>query len=314
MKYAFVFPGQGSQHIGMGLDLYRNFKSAKDVFDEVDEALGQHLFDLMTSGSDADLTLTTNAQPAIMAVSIATLNVLEQEFGLNIKDKITFVAGHSLGEYSAACAAGVFSLANTAKLLRLRGSAMQQAVPVGMGAMAAILGVALEDVGALIEAASDADNYCVLANDNIAGQVVLSGHTKAIERAVELAPEFNAKKAVMLNVSAPFHSPLMKSAEQVMADALSKVSAKDSMPAIVQNVTALPETKKDVIIKNLVAQVTATVRWRETMDFLNEQGITDIVELGPSSVLTNMCKRAYKNIYAVAPHSGTELEEIANNL
>ncbi|MBR6327380.1 MAG: ACP S-malonyltransferase, partial [Alphaproteobacteria bacterium] len=205
MKYAFVFPGQGSQHIGMGLDLYRNFKSAKDVFDEVDEALGQHLFDLMTSGSDADLTLTTNAQPAIMAVSIATLNVLEQEFGVNIKDKITFVAGHSLGEYSAACAAGVFSLADTAKLLRLRGSAMQQAGPVGMGAMAAILGVALEDVGALIEAASDADNYCVLANDNIAGQVVLSGHTKAIERAVELAPEFNAKKAVMLNVSAPFH-------------------------------------------------------------------------------------------------------------
>ena len=314
MKYAFVFHGQGSQHIGMGLELYRNFKAAKDVFDQVDDALDQHLFDLMTSGNERELTLTSNAQPAIMAVSIATLRVLEKEFGIDIKDKISFVAGHSLGEYSAACAAGVFSLESTAKLLKIRGEAMQKAVPAGKGAMAAVLGLSIEDVDGLIEAASDKDNYCVAANDNVQGQVVLSGHLKAIEKAVQIAPEFGAKKAVFLNVSGPFHSPLMKPAQIAMQKVLKTEPSNNAQIKLIQNVTALPATDKDEIKSNLVLQVTSTVRWRETMEFLSQNNVTDVIELGPSAVLTGMFKRAYKDIYATAPHTREEIEELANNL
>ena len=196
MKYAFVFPGQGSQFVGMGKELAENFSSAKDVFEEVNQALGQDLYKVMVEGPDSELTLTTNTQPALMAVSMAVVRVLEKEFGINLKDKAAYVAGHSLGEYSAACAAGVFSLSDTAKLLRIRGDAMQQAVPVGVGGMAAVLGLSYKDVGALVEACNDENHFCVAANDNSDGQVVLSGHIQAIEKAVEIASEFGAKRCL----------------------------------------------------------------------------------------------------------------------
>lgn len=314
MKYAFVFPGQGSQHIGMGADLYKNFQAARDVFDAVDNALNQHLFELMQSGTDQELTLTANAQPAIMAVSMATIRVLEREFGFNLSNKISFVAGHSLGEYSAACAAGVFSLEDTAKLLRLRGLAMQEAVPEGLGGMAAVIGLSNHDVDGLIEASSTDENYCVLANDNMDGQVVLSGHIKAIDKALDLAPDFGAKKAVKLSVSAPFHSPLMQSAVSKMAKALTEVSSRNPQIELISNVTAEPATTKDELVSNLIKQVTGRVRWRETMAFLNEQAVTDVIEIGPSNVLSNMFKRAYKNIYSTAVHTKEDIKELASNL
>lgn len=314
MKYAFVFDGQGSQHIGMGADLYKNFKAARDVFDEVDHALGQHLFDLMQNGTPNELTLTQNAQPAIMAVSMAAIRVLEKEFGLNLAQKISFVAGHSLGEYSAACAAGVFSLEDTAKLLRLRGLAMQQAVPEGLGGMVAVIGLSPHDVDGLIEAASTDDAYCVLANDNMDGQIVLSGHIKAIDKALDLAFDFGAKKAVKLPVSAPFHSPLMQSAEPKMANALHQVSSNPPQIELISNVTAEPARTKDELIENLIRQVTGRVRWRETMAFLDEQNVTDVIEIGPSNILTNMFKRAYKNIYSTSIQTKEDLEQLASNL
>ena len=314
MKYAFVFPGQGSQYVGMAENLYENYKAARDVFDEIDAALGQKLFDLMQNGSESELTLTANAQPAIMAVSMATVRVLQEEFGVDLKNKISFVAGHSLGEYSAACTAGVFSLEDTAKLLRLRGLAMQQAVPEGVGGMAAVIGLSIHDVDALIEAASSAEDYCVAANDNMDGQIVLSGHMKAIDKALDLAMEFGAKKAVKLPVSAPFHSPLMKEAEIVMAKALKEVLCHEPQIKLVSNVTAQPTLAKDEIISNLIKQVTGHVRWRETMAFLDEENVTDVIEIGPSNVLSSMFKRAYKNIYSTAVHTKEEIEELANNL
>lgn len=314
MKYAFVFPGQGSQHIGMGAELYRDFRVAREVFDAVDDALSQHLFDLMQNGTEKELTLTVNAQPAIMAVSMATVRVLQKEFGIDLEQKLSFVAGHSLGEYSAACAAGVFSLEDTAKLLRLRGLAMQKAVPEGVGSMAAIIGLSAQDVDGLIEAASTDEAYCVAANDNMDGQVVLSGHLKAIDKAIDLAFEFGAKRAIKLPVSAPFHSPLMKDAEPVMAKALSEVLSHQPKIKLISNVTAKPTQNKEEIISNLVRQVTGSVRWRETMAFLDEQNVTDVIEIGPSNVLSNMFKRAYKNIYATAVHTKEDLQELANNL
>ncbi len=314
MKYAFVFPGQGSQFVGMGKELAENFNSAKEVFDEVNEALGQNLYKVMIEGPDSDLTLTSNTQPALMAVSMAVVRVLEKEFGIKLKDKASYVAGHSLGEYSAACAAGVFSLSDTAKLLRIRGDAMQQAVPVGVGGMAAVLGLSFKDVDALVDACNDVNYFCVPANDNSDGQVVLSGHIQAIEKAVEIAPEFGAKRCLKLPVSAPFHSPLMQPAAETMARAFMEVDANDAMVPLIANVLAEPTTDKQEIIKNLIEQVTGTVRWRETMAYMNANGVTDFVELGAGKVLSGMAKRSLKDVNSFSVYGVQDIEELAKNL
>lgn len=314
MKYAFVFPGQGSQFVGMGKELAENFKTAKEVFQEVNNALSQDLFKLMVEGPENELTLTANAQPALMANSMAVVRVLEKDFGISLKDKVSFVAGHSLGEYSAACAAGVFSLEDTAKLLRIRGDAMQKAVPVGVGGMAAVMGVSFKDVQALAEACADEDNVCVAANDNADGQVVLSGHLKAIEKAVEIASEFGAKRCIKLPVSAPFHSPLMQPAAEVMARALMQVEAHDAQIPLIANVLAEAITDRKEIVKRLVEQVTGSVRWRESVIYMKEQGVTDVAELGAGKVLTNIIKRSDKEMNAFSVGSAAEIEELAKNL
>lgn len=314
MKYAFVFPGQGSQFVGMGKELAENFKTAKEVFQEINDALSQDLFKLMVEGPENELTLTANAQPALMANSMAIVRVLEKDFGVKLKDKAAFVAGHSLGEYSAACAAGVFSLEDTAKLLRIRGDAMQKAVPVGVGGMAAVMGVSFKDVQALAEACADEDNLCVAANDNADGQVVLSGHLKAIEKAVEIASEFGAKRCIKLPVSAPFHSPLMQPAAEVMARALMQVEARDAQIPLIANVLASAITDHKEIVKRLVEQVTGSVRWRESVMYMKEQGVTDVAELGAGKVLANIIKRSDKEMNAFSVGSAAEIEELAKNL
>ncbi len=314
MKYAFVFPGQGSQFVGMGKELAENFKTAKEVFQEVNDALSQDLFKLMVEGPENELTLTANAQPALMANSMAIVRVLEKDFGVKLKDKAAFVAGHSLGEYSAACAAGVFSLEDTAKLLCIRGDAMQKAVPVGVGGMVAVMGVSFKDVQALAEACADEDNLCVAANDNADGQVVLSGHLKAIEKAVEIASEFGAKRCIKLPVSAPFHSPLMQPAAEVMARALMQVEAHDAQIPLIANVLASAITDHKEIVKRLVEQVTGSVRWRESVIYMKEQGVTDVAELGAGKVLANIIKRSDKEMNAFSVGSAAEIEELAKNL
>lgn len=315
MTKAFVFPGQGSQFIGMGKELADNFSSAKEVFSEVNEALHQDLFKLMVEGPEHELTLTANTQPALMAHSMAVVRILEKDFKINLKDHASFVAGHSLGEYSAACAAGVFSLTDTAKLLRTRGDAMQKAVPVGVGGMAAVIGAAYADVVALAEACSDNGRYiCVAANDNAEGQVVLSGHMEAIDKAVEIASEFGAKRCIKLPVSAPFHSPLMEPARTVMAVALKEVKAQEPQIALISNVAASAVKTKDEIIQNLINQVTGSVRWRETMDWMSEQGVDEVFELGAGKVLSGIIKRSHKEMNASSVGTIAEIEELANQL
>jgi [acyl-carrier-protein] S-malonyltransferase len=286
---AFIFPGQGSQAVGMGKALAEASAAAREVFGEVDEALGQHLFRLMTEGPEDQLTLTENAQPAIMANAIATLRVLEREGGVRLADKADFVAGHSLGEYSALCAAGAVDLSTTARLLKTRGQAMQAAVPVGEGAMAVLLGL---DFEAASKVAADAaqGEICAAANDNGGGQVVISGHAAAVERAMELAKERGAKRALPLAVSAPFHCALMAPAAEVMRDALGAATMQAPLVPLYANVTAAVVADPDAIRALLVEQVTGTVRWRESVEAMTSAGVTEFVEFG-GKVLGPMVKR-----------------------
>lgn len=308
MSVAFTFPGQGSQAVGMGKDLADNFAEARAVFEEVDEALGQKLSDIMWNGPEETLTLTANAQPALMAVSMAVIRVLEAK-GLDLKSKVSYVAGHSLGEYSALCAAGTFSIADTARLLRIRGNAMQAAVPVGEGAMAAIIGLEHGDVQAICAEAS-AVGPCQIANDNGGGQLVISGAKGAVEKAAALASEKGAKRAIMLPVSAPFHSALMGPAADAMREALAKVEKKDPIVPLIANVRAAPVTSEAEIADLLVEQVTGQVRWRETVEWFGANGVATLYEVGAGKVLTGLARRIDKNINGVAVNGPADIDAV----
>jgi [acyl-carrier-protein] S-malonyltransferase len=290
MGIAFIFPGQGSQQVGMGKALAEAFPAARAVFAEVDDALGQKLSTLMWEGPESDLTLTENAQPALMSVSLAVLRVLQQEHGIQLKNHAKFVAGHSLGEYSALAAAGTFSIADTARLLRIRGRAMQAATPVGTGAMAALLGLDYEQAAEVAAEAAQGE-VCEAANDNAPGQVVVSGHKAAVERALDIAKAKGAKRAVLLPVSAPFHCALMKPAADAMTEALAQVTMHAPAVPLIANVTAGPLTDPAQIRASLVAQVTGTVRWRECMAAMAASGVTLFVEIGAGKVLAGLVKR-----------------------
>ncbi|API52365.1 [acyl-carrier-protein] S-malonyltransferase [Rhizobium leguminosarum] len=306
MTIAFTFPGQGSQAVGMGKDLAENFAEARAVFQEVDEALGEKLSDVMFNGPEDKLTLTANAQPALMAVSIAVVRVLEAK-GLDLKSKVAYVAGHSLGEYSALCAAGTFSLADTARLLRIRGNAMQAAVPVGVGAMAAIIGLEHADVVAVCEAAA-AVGACQIANDNGGGQIVISGEKAAVEKAAALATAKGAKRAILLPVSAPFHSTLMAPAADAMREALATVAKFDPVVPLIANVRAAPVTGADEIASLLVEQVTGQVRWRETVEWFAGNGVTTLYELGSGKVLTGLARRIDKTINGISVNGPADID------
>ena len=287
---AFTFPGQGSQVVGMGKALAETFPSARAVFDEVDSALDQKLSALIWEGPEADLTLTANAQPALMAVSMAVLAVLKAEHGITVANTAKFVGGHSLGEYSALAAAETFSLSDTARLLRIRGKAMQAATPVGIGAMAAILGLDFADVAAVAKEAAQGD-VCQAANDNSTGQVVISGHKAAVDRACELAKAKGAKRAILLPVSAPFHCALMQPAADAMAEALMNVTMNAPSVPLIANVVAGPISDPAEIRKRLVEQVTGTVRWRECVGYMAGQGVNLFCEVGTGKVLTGLLKK-----------------------
>lgn len=299
MAIAFVFPGQGSQTVGMGQALAANFAPARQIFDEVDGALGSKLSAIIFEGPADTLTLTENAQPALMAVSLAVMRVLEAEAGLDLGRDVQFVAGHSLGEYSALAAAGAFTVADAARLLRTRGQAMQKAVPVGVGAMAALIG--LEFTAAATVAAEAAQGQvCQAANDNGAGQVVVSGNKSAVERAVEIAKTKGAKRAMLLPVSAPFHCALMQPAADMMAEALAKTTVKAPAVPVVANVLAKPVSEPGEIVRALVAQVTGTVRWRESVMFMADDGVSSFYEAGAGKVLSGLIKRLADGAMTVA--------------
>lgn len=306
MAIAFTFPGQGSQAVGMGKDLAEAFPAAKAVFQEVDEALGQNLSKIMWEGPEDELTLTANAQPALMAVSMAAIRALEAR-GFSLKDKVAYVAGHSLGEYSALAAAGTFSLADAARLLRIRGNAMQAAVPAGKGAMAAIIGLEHADVAAACSAAAS-DGVVQIANDNGGGQLVISGEKAAVEKAAAIATEKGAKRAIMLPVSAPFHSPLMTPAAEAMRAALAEVKKSAPTVPVIANVSVTPLTDPDEIAGRLVEQVTGQVRWRETVEWFSTNGVTTLYEIGSGKVLTGLAKRINREINGVAVNSPADIE------
>lgn len=309
---AFIFPGQGSQAVGMGKALAEASAAAREVFQEVDEALGQSLFKLMAEGPEDQLLLTANAQPAIMANAIAVLRVLEKEGGIRLADKADFVAGHSLGEYTALCAAGAIDLSTTARLLRIRGDAMQAAVPVGQGAMAALLGADLVKAQAIADAAAEGE-VCTVANDNDPTQVVISGARAAIERAVEIAKDHGAKRALLLPVSAPFHCPMMQPAADAMEKALADVAIRAPLLPVYANVTAAPVSDPDTIRTLLIEQVTGMVRWRESVSAMFDAGVTDFVELG-GKVLGGMVKRIAPDAAATSVVTMDDIEALAKSL
>ena len=291
--HAFLFPGQGAQAIGMGKDLAENFLVSKNVFEEVNDALGQDLSGLIWNGDIETLTLTENAQPALMATSIAAIKALEAE-GIKF-DQASYIAGHSLGEYSALCAAGSLSLTDTAKLLRIRGKAMQDAVPFGLGAMAAILGLDFETVSQITNLISD-DQICQAANDNDPGQVVISGHKNAVDQTIELAKDAGAKRAVLLPVSAPFHCSLMQPAADIMAKALNDIKLEDPIVPLVANVRANEQNNGDMIKDLLIEQVTGSVRWRESIEFMISKGMSEVFEIGAGKALSGMVRRIDREI------------------
>ncbi|HTI66508.1 MAG TPA: ACP S-malonyltransferase [Caulobacteraceae bacterium] len=314
MSLAFLFPGQGSQAVGMGVALHDAFPDARAVFEEVDQALGQHLYRLMCEGPEDELTLTENAQPALMAVSLAVIRTLENEFNVAVEGA-AFVAGHSLGEYSALAAAEALTLADAAKLLRLRGQAMQRAVPVGVGAMASLIGPKVDLALAEQAAAAGAEiGVCVVANDNNQGNIVISGEKAAVDRAIEAAKALGAR-AILLNVSAPFHCPLMQPAADAMAEALAATTLSPLLAPVVANVTARPTGDVELIRRLLVEQVTGRVRWRESLAWMaGEGGVTRFAEAGAGKVLTGMVKRAVPDAEATALNTPQDLETFAQTL
>jgi [acyl-carrier-protein] S-malonyltransferase len=307
MAAALIFPGQGSQEVGMGKELAQAFPVARRVFEEVDEALGQRLSQIMWEGPKDVLTLTENAQPALMAVSMALMRVLETERNFSLRERVRFVAGHSLGEYSALAAAGAIGIADAARLLKMRGQAMQTAVPVGKGAMAALLGVGLEAAEKVAEEAAQGQ-VCQVANDNEPAQVVLSGAKEAIDRVAEVGKRHGVRRVVPLPVSAPFHCALMQPAADVMADALAKVAIKVPSVPVVANVVAQAIQEPEQIRRRLVEQVTGTVRWRESVIFMGEQGIARFVEIGAGKVLSGLVKRTLKDASAVSAGAPADID------
>lgn len=312
MSIAFTFPGQGSQAVGMGKDLADAFPEARAVFDEVDEALGQKLSEIMWSGTAEELTLTANAQPALMAVSLAAMRAAEAR-GLNLAASVAYVAGHSLGEYSALAAAGTLTIGDAARLLRIRGTAMQQAVPVGEGAMAALLGLDYAEAAAVAAEAAQ-EEVCQAANDNAPGQVVVSGHTAAVERAIEIAKGRGARRAVLLPVSAPFHCGLMLPAAEAMAAAFESVTFNAPAVPLVANVLASPISDPDEIRRRLVEQVTGTVRWRESIEWMASAGVDTAYEIGTGKVLTGMVKRISKDMTGIAVNTPDDIAALLERL
>jgi [acyl-carrier-protein] S-malonyltransferase len=313
MKRAFVFPGQGSQQPGMGRDLAEAFAPARLLFEEVDDALSQRLSRLMFDGPESDLTLTENAQPALLAASLAVIRVLEAEAGLDLARQVAYVAGHSLGEYSAHAAAGTFSVGDAVRLVKRRGQAMQKAVPVGEGAMAALLGL---DIDAAREVAAGTAGFgiCVVANDNCPGQIVVSGHRAAVERAVALAAEHGGRRSIMLPVSAPFHCPLMAPAAAVMEEALGEIALTAPRIPVVANVTAATVSDPDEIKELLVEQVIRMVRWRETVLLFKEHDVEEIVEIGAGRVLAGLVKRIDRELPALSVGTAAETEALMKRL